>query len=107
MSPRDRSGPVKAAPPGGSAGLDRPCLFGPRAQVDRIVAGGWHNVLVSKSAIERETKTSQVSTDMTEEELVARIAADREAGRDTTKDVEALLRLAGEKNRAALDRLAK
>lgn len=44
---------------------------------------------------------------MSEEELISRIKADREAGKDTTKDVETLLRLTGEKNRAALDRLAQ
>ena len=55
-----------------------------------------------KSAAQAETGTSEIS----EDELVARIAADRKAGKDTTKDVERLLRLAGEKNRAAIDRLA-
>lgn len=39
--------------------------------------------------------------------LIARIAADRRAGRDTSKDVQALLEIAGKDNRAALDRLAK
>lgn len=47
------------------------------------------------------------TSETTEDELIARIKADREAGKDTTKDVEALLRLTGEKNRAALDRLAQ
>lgn len=47
------------------------------------------------------------SGDDSEDVLVARIALDRREGRDTTEDVDALLRLAGEKNRAALDRLAK
>jgi len=39
--------------------------------------------------------------------LIARIAADRRADRDTSKDVKALLEIAGQENRAALDRLAK
>lgn len=56
-----------------------------------------------KSAAEPETNSAEFS----EDELVARITADRQAGKDTTKDVKALLQLAGEKNRAALDRLAQ
>jgi hypothetical protein len=39
--------------------------------------------------------------------LIARIAADRRAGKDTSEDVKALLEIAGQENRAALDRLAK
>jgi hypothetical protein len=39
--------------------------------------------------------------------LIARIAADRRAGRDTSNNVQALLEIAGNDNRAALDRLAK
>jgi hypothetical protein len=72
-----------------------------------IVAAEWHNEGVSKSAVEGEKESSRVDTDVTEEELVTRIAADREAGRDTTEDVKAFLLLTGKKNRAALDRLAK
>ena len=103
MSPRSRPGPVKAAPAGGCAGLDRPWLTGVATPFARIVVGDWHNGTVRKSAIENETSTSELS----EDELVARIAADRKAGKDTTKDVERLLHLGGEKNRAALDRLAQ
>lgn len=51
-----------------------------------------------------ETATDDVDS---QDELVARIAADRRAGKDATKDVEALLRRAGKENKAALDRLAK
>jgi hypothetical protein len=58
---------------------------------------------MKKSATQPEASSAELS----EDELVARIAADRQAGKDTTKDVKALLRLAGEKNRAALDRLAQ
>ena len=65
--------------------------------------GGWHNGLVRKSSTQPEASTSEIS----EDELIVRILADRKAGKDTTKDVELLLRLAGTNNRAALDRLAQ
>ncbi len=68
-----------------------------------MVASGWQNGSVRKGATQPETSSSETS----EEELISRIKADREAGKDTTKDVEALLRMTGEKNRAALDRLAQ
>jgi hypothetical protein len=58
---------------------------------------------VRKSSTRPETSAPEVS----EDELIARITADRKAAKDTTKDVEVLLRLAGTKNRAALDRLAQ
>jgi len=58
---------------------------------------------VRKSSNEPETSTSE----LTEEELIVRNVADRKAGKDTTKDVELLLRRAGTNNRAALDRLAQ
>jgi hypothetical protein len=38
--------------------------------------------------------------------LIARISADRRAGRDTSDDMKALLKIAAQENRAALDRLA-
>jgi len=56
-----------------------------------------------KSTAETEKSTAELS----EDKLIARIAADRKAGKDTTDNVKALLRLAGGKNRAALDRLAQ
>jgi len=56
-----------------------------------------------KSTAETEKGTAELS----EDKLIARIAADRKAGKDTTDNVKALLRLAGGKNRAALDRLAQ
>lgn len=62
---------------------------------------------MTESAVERETSSPRDDVTSTEEALVARIAADRRAGKDTTKDVEELLQLTGAKNRAALDRLAK
>jgi hypothetical protein len=62
---------------------------------------------VSKSAVERDVPTDGTNQADSEDLLVARIAADQRAGRDTSSDVKALLKLAGKDNRAALDRLAK
>ncbi len=62
---------------------------------------------VTDSAVERDVVAEEAALDDSEEALVARIAADRRAGRDTTRDVQALLELAGKTNKAALDRLAK
>ncbi|HVB94963.1 MAG TPA: hypothetical protein VND67_11610 [Acidimicrobiales bacterium] len=62
---------------------------------------------MSKSAIKRDAPTDETNQADSEDVLVARIAADRRAGRDTSKDVKALLKRAGKNNRAALDRLAK
>jgi hypothetical protein len=42
-----------------------------------------------------------------EEGLIRRATADRAAGRDATSEVETLLSIAAEQNRAALDRLAQ
>jgi hypothetical protein len=47
------------------------------------------------------------ATEDTEESLVARLAMARRAGEDTAELVDALLRHAAARNRAALDRLAK
>ncbi len=58
---------------------------------------------VRKGSNEPEKSTSEMS----EDELIVRILADREAGKDTTKDFELFLRRAGTNNRAALDRLAQ
>ncbi len=66
-----------------------------------------HNGEVTDSAVERDVVAEEAALDDSEEALVARIAADRRAGRDTTRDVQALLELAGKTNKAALDRLAK
>jgi hypothetical protein len=66
-----------------------------------------HNGEVTDSAVERDVVADEAALDDSEEALVARIAADRRAGRDTTRDVQALLELAGKTNKAALDRLAK
>jgi hypothetical protein len=43
----------------------------------------------------------------TADELVQRASAERAAGQDTSRDVDALLRAAADQNRAALDRLAQ
>ena len=66
-----------------------------------------HNGEVTDSTVERDVVAEEAALDDSEEALVARIAADRRAGRDTTRDVQALLELAGKTNKAALDRLAK
>ena len=42
-----------------------------------------------------------------EEELIIGLAKDRREGRDTTQDVQELLKRAARANRAALDRLAR
>jgi hypothetical protein len=44
---------------------------------------------------------------VSENDLITRIARDRREGRDTTQDVQELLKLAARANRAALDRLAE
>lgn len=67
----------------------------------------WQNGGVSKSTVEQESSAEQADQADSEDVLVARIAADRRAGRDTTHDVKELLSRAGKENRAALDRLAQ
>ena len=94
-------GPVKAAPAGGCADLDRPS----KPRLEPPVVGckqGAGNGHVRKSAIDRQAEHVE-----SEDELVARIASDRRAGNDTTKDVATLLGRVGKENEAALDRLAK
>jgi hypothetical protein len=44
---------------------------------------------------------------MSEDELIQQATSDRIAGRDADGHVDALLRVAAETNRAALDRLAR
>jgi hypothetical protein len=48
-----------------------------------------------------------VEQESPDDAVIARATADRRAGRDATRDVEELLRVAGQQNRAALDRLAR
>lgn len=62
---------------------------------------------MTKTTTERELSTTPIDEGDAEAVLVARIASDRRAGRGTTQDAATLLRLAGENNRAALDRLAQ
>jgi len=62
---------------------------------------------VTESAVQPETLADDVDHPVTRDVLIARIAADRRAGKDTSKDLKALLKIAGQENRAALDRLAK
>ena len=65
---------------------------------------------------ERATSVEQSALPRTEEgtdtgapddELIRRATADRAAERDTSSDVDALLKVAADQNRAALDRLAQ
>jgi hypothetical protein len=62
---------------------------------------------VTESAVQPETLADHVDHADPTDVLIARIAADRRAGRDTSDDVKALLKIAAQENRAALDRLAK
>jgi hypothetical protein len=66
-----------------------------------------HNGEVSDNAVERDVVAEEAALDHSQQALVARISADRRAGRETTRGVRALLQLAGKTNRTALDRLAK
>jgi hypothetical protein len=62
---------------------------------------------VADSAGERSVVDDDSGLDVSEKELIARVAANRRARRDTTQNVRALLKVASEANRAALDRLAQ
>ena len=53
------------------------------------------------------TVTDGSGEPVSENDLITRLARDRRDGRDTTQDVEELLKLAARANRAALDRLAE
>jgi hypothetical protein len=93
-------GSLKASPTGGCADFDRPCRSQPKVSVRR--ADRWQSCEVTESANQPETSVDDGdhrSTDV----LIARIAADRRAGRDTSKDVEALIEIAARENRAALN----
>jgi hypothetical protein len=69
--------------------------------------GRWHNGGVTDNAVDRDVTAKKADTSDSEDALIARIAADRRAGKDTTRDVEALLRITSDTNQAALDRLGK
>jgi hypothetical protein len=62
---------------------------------------------VTESAVQSDAVANDVDDTAWADVLIARIAADRRAGRDTSKDVRALLEIAGKDNRAALDQLAR
>jgi hypothetical protein len=53
------------------------------------------------------TMTDGSGEPVSQNDLITRLARDRREGRDTTQDVQELLRLAARANRAALDRLAE
>jgi len=62
---------------------------------------------VTESAVQPETLADDVDHAASSAVLITRIAANRRAGLDTSDDVKALLKVAAQENRAALDRLAK
>jgi hypothetical protein len=63
---------------------------------------------VAKRAVPAdESDTDLAAVGMSEDELIERATSDRIAGRETDGQVDALLRVAAETNRAALDRLAR
>jgi hypothetical protein len=64
-----------------------------------------HATPVEQEVLPRVVEEPDDST--SEDGLIRRAVAERAAGRDTSGDVEALVRLAAKRNRAALDRLAK
>ena len=67
---------------------------------------GWHNgAMVERAAIDRQVVPDRAEEP--EDDLVARVAADRRSGNMSADDVEELLRRAAERNKAALDRLAQ
>jgi hypothetical protein len=66
---------------------------------------GWQNEGVTKRAAAVEENERTAAT-LSEDELIRRATAERAEGRDEPSDVEALLLVAAEQNRAALDRLA-
>jgi hypothetical protein len=67
---------------------------------------GWQSCEVTKRAVQPATSAEDVEDAVPVGALIARIAADQRAGRDTSKDVKVLVELAGRENRAALHRLA-
>jgi hypothetical protein len=67
----------------------------------------WHNGAVTDSGFERDVMSDGANQAESEEDLIARLATNRRAGRDATRDVQELLKFAGNANRAALDRLAR
>jgi hypothetical protein len=66
----------------------------------------WHTGEVTKSAADEEILAQEVS-ELDEDALIRTLATGRREGRDTSQEVEALLEVTAQENRAALDRLAK
>jgi hypothetical protein len=62
--------------------------------------------VVTKQAAEGESPAEEVSQ-AEEDALIRKLAAGRREGRDTSEETKAPMSIAAEKNRAALDRLAK
>jgi hypothetical protein len=56
--------------------------------------------------VQREVAADDTGATDSEDELIARITDSQRAGRDTSQEVRALLKLAAKANRAALDRLS-
>lgn len=61
---------------------------------------------MTKSAADEEILAQEVS-ELDEGALIRTLATGRREGRDTSQEVEALLEVTAQENRAALDRLAK
>lgn len=66
----------------------------------------WHTGGVTKSTTDEEILAKEVS-ELDEDTLIRSLATGRREGRDTSQEVEALLDVTAQENRAALDRLAK
>jgi hypothetical protein len=66
---------------------------------------GWQIEVVTKRVVTVEENERTAAT-LSEDELIRRATAERAAGRGEGSDVEALLLVAVDQNRAALDRLA-
>jgi hypothetical protein len=97
-------GSLKTSPPGGCAGLDRPCRFDPMGP-DRQMKGGCQHGVVTEGDIRLERSADDEEEVVTASDLIARISADRRAGRETSADVRTFLEIVGQQNRAALERL--
>lgn|GEM_PF-3945023 len=61
---------------------------------------------MTKSAADEEIVAQDVS-EFDDDALIRTLATGRREGRDTSQEVEALLEVTAQENRAALDRIAK
>ena len=61
---------------------------------------------MAKSAADEEIVAQDVS-EFDDDALIRTLATGRREGRDTSQEVEALLEVTAQENRAALDRIAK